>query len=211
MLPGQRWAWKKYEVRSLASEFNDYSIRLIGNWSHVRPFTGSITVICWPYLNQLRRATVRSPVTGELEHARYRVSKRYYASLVVLKFLRSDFFGSFLYLTIVANRFAGSSLPEKSIGQFWQFTSVHFSLETAEILIYHKNRWQLVVLLEPYSAFLQWNHQRPLGIVLLCSLPQSCGTAYHRTQGQPQVYHVSKLNWKRFYFPKFFLDEVLYF
>ena len=117
MLPGQRWAWKRYEVRSLASEFNDYSIRLIGNWSHVRPFTGSITVICWPYLNQLRRATVRSPVTGELEHARYRVSKRYYASLVILKFLRSDFFGSFLYLTIVAHRFAESSLLEKSITQ----------------------------------------------------------------------------------------------
>ena len=81
------------------------------------PLTGSITVICWPYLNQLRRATVRSPVTGELEHARYRVSKRYYASLVILKFLRSDCFGSFLYLKIVAHRFAESSLLEKSITQ----------------------------------------------------------------------------------------------
>ena len=148
MLPGQQWAWKRYEVRSLASEFNDCSIRLIGNWSHVRPLTGSITVVCWPYLNQLRRATVRSPVTGELEHARYRVSKRYYASLVILKFLRSDIFVSFLYLTIVAHRFAESSLPEKSIRQFWQFTLVQFSLET-EILIYHKNRWQLVVSHEP--------------------------------------------------------------
>ena len=202
MLPGQQWAWKG-QVRFLVSEFNDCCIRLIGNKSYVRPLTWSITVICWRYLNQLRRATVRSPVTGELEHARYRVSKRYYASLVILKFLRSDFFGGFLYLTIVAHRFAGSSLPEKSIGQFWQFTSVHFSLET-EILIYHKNSWQPVVLHKPYSAFLQWNHHRPLAIVLLCSLPQSCGTFYPRTQGQPQVYHVLKLNWKHFYFPKFF-------
>lgn len=34
----------------------------------------------------------------------------------ILKFLRSDFFGSFLYLTIVAHRFAESSLLEKCIG-----------------------------------------------------------------------------------------------
>ena len=83
---------------------------------------------------------MRSPVTGELEHARYRVSKRYYASLVILKVLRSDFFDSFLYLITVAHRFAESSLPEKCIRQLWQFTSVQFSLETAEILIYYKNR-----------------------------------------------------------------------
>ena len=83
-------------------------------------------------------------------------------------------------------------------------------LET-EILIYHKNRLQPVVLHEPYSAFLQWNHHRPLAIVLLCSLPQSCGTTYPRTQGQPQVYHVLKLNWKRFYFPKFFMTRFLIF
>ena len=116
---------KRYQIRFLVSEFNDCCIRLIGNKSYVRPLTWSITVIFWRYLNQLRRATVRSPVTGELEHARYRVSKRYYASLVILKFLGSDFFGSFLYLTIVAHRFAESSLLQKYTIRQYNFGSSH--------------------------------------------------------------------------------------
>ena len=70
---------------------------------------------------------MRSPVTGELEYARYRVSKRYYASLVILKFLRSDFFGSFLYLTIVAHRFAESSLLEKNLIRQYNFGSSHWT------------------------------------------------------------------------------------
>ena len=35
----------------------------------------------------------------------------------------------------------------------------------------------VVLVMEPYSAFHQRSHQRPLGIALLCSRPQSCGTA----------------------------------
>ena len=62
-----------------------------------------------------------------------------------------------------------------------------------------------VLVMEPYFTFLQWNHQRPLGSCSYVRCPKVVGqsTTGHK-DGHDSIMIVLKLNWKHFYFPKFF-------